>query len=71
MGTNLTLIWTVYVDGEIAGFSTRKWHAQAIGDAVAAGHIVNSGDTEMRLDKWAYDNDPALWARILKMNGQA
>lgn len=44
----------VLVDGALVASSDRKWIAQAMADAVAAGHItVNGGDLQMQFLRWA------------------
>lgn len=64
MGNSLTPTWIIFVDGQEVGFSKRKWLAQAIGEAVAAGHIPPTGDTTARFAQWAFTNDPKMFERI-------
>ena len=66
-GNNLTKTYEIYVDGVLVGFSKRRWHAIAQADAVRNGHIELGGDLALRLDEWAYVNDPALFSRVDKI----
>ncbi len=64
MGNDLTPTYEVWLNGELVGFAKRKWLAQAIFDAIRAGHIEGTGDTTMRFAKWASENAPDLYNRM-------
>ena len=64
MGFNQTATYDIYLDGELVGFAKRKWLAQAIFDAIVAGHIDGTGDTTMAFAKWAATNAPDLFNRM-------
>ena len=67
-GMTLVPYFETYVDGNLVGGGSRKWLAIEIGNAVAAGSIGSDGDTEMALIKWARDNNPALFSRLMKLS---
>jgi len=64
MGFNQTKTYEIYVDGELVGFSKRKWLAKAIAEAIDAGHIEGSGDTTARYSLYAFTNAPANFERM-------
>lgn len=67
MGNNLTKTYLVFVDGEEAGYSKRKWLAEEIARAICDGRIQPHGDTTARLAEWAFNNDRPLFDRINKL----
>jgi hypothetical protein len=64
MGADQVASFEVYVDGQLVGFSPRKWIALGIGRAIEAGHIERSGDTTSRWIGWLAKNDRATFDRL-------
>ena len=64
MGFDQTKTYDVYVDGELVGFSKRKWLAKAIAEAIDAGHIERTGDTTGRYAMWASLHAPKQFERM-------
>ena len=64
MGFNQSKTYEIYVDGEMVGFSKRKWLAKAIAEAIVNGDIGRTGDTTGRYAMWASENDPEKFDRM-------